>query len=370
MKISGIQMLWLMFSMLVGMTLLRLTQTISEAKQDSWLAMLIAGGTGVGVTWLTAKVSLLYPGQTFIQYTKTILGKWLGTAVILTYIFQWITVTGVIFRRSLDFIHLALFHNTPLFVLVCTMLLVVAYATYEGGIEGIARCSEVIGPVICIMLLLIFALSINNLDWRQLLPIYVDTGLKEIWKGSLSPGSLLGESAVVVVMLISFMTVPEKGPSRAMWGVGLAFVSVFVATLFVIMTFGPNLSARMVYPFYEVVRFIFMMEFIQNVDVVVIVIWMTSFFIKLCLYLFVTSYGTAQLLHVKNWRKMIWIISFVVLILALVPRNELFSIQYNQKYIIPIVVPFNYIFVPLLLWVVGVIRKKAATEGTKNEANG
>ena len=362
MKISGFQMFWLIFSMQIGMILLRLTQAITESKQDAWISVLIAGVVGIGITYVSAKVSVLYPDQTFIAFTQTILGKWLGKIVIITYFFQWYTGTAVIVRRSSDFIHLALFHRTPLLILIVSMLLVVLYGIYEGGIEGIARYSEVIGPVICIMLLFIFCLSVNNLDWHLLLPVFADSSWKDIMKGSLSPTSLLAET-FMVVMLISFMNEPRKGLSQAIWGVGLAFGFVFIATLFVIMTFGPNFSSQMMYAFYDVVRFISMMEFIQNVDVVIIVVWMTSFFIKLCLYVFLCCYGTAQFFQIRNWRALLWIVVPIVLILAMLPANELFGIEYNQKYLIPFVLPVNYILIPLLLWFVGSIRKKTKKEG-------
>ncbi|MFC5653328.1 endospore germination permease [Paenibacillus solisilvae] len=362
MKISGLQILWLIFSMQIGMILLRLTQAIAQSKQDAWISVLLAGVAGIGITYVSAKVSVLYPNQTFIEFTQTILGKWLGKIVIITYFFQWYTGSAVIIRRSSDFLHLALFHRTPVLILIASMLLLVLYALYEGGIEGIARCSEVIGPLIFITLIFIFCLSLNNLDWHMLLPVFTDSGWKDIMKGSLSPTSLLAET-FMLVMLIAFMNEPKKGPSQAIWGVGIAFGFVFIATLFVIMTFGPNLSGRMMYAFYDVVRFISMMEFIQNVDVIIIVVWMTSFFIKLSLYVFICCYGTAQFFRIQNWRALIWVVIPIVLFLAMLPANELFGIEYNQKYLIPFVLPVNFIFIPLLLWFVGAIRKNKEKEG-------
>ncbi|NRF93208.1 endospore germination permease [Paenibacillus frigoriresistens] len=360
MKISGLQMFWMMATLEFGMTLL-LSQSpaIAEAKQDAWISFIIAGVAAIMLTFVSAKLSLLYPHQTFIQYSQTILGKWLGKIIVIPYFIQWFSAIGVILRDSSDFILMTLFHKTPLIVLVVLMLYLIVYVTYQGGIEGIARCSEVIGPIIFLVIILTLILNYNNIEWKRILPIYADSGWMSILKGGLSPVSFFGES-VSIMMLICFMAEPSKGVSRTIWGVGFASFFTCISTLAVLMVFGSGLTAKMWYPYFEMVRYISVMEFIQNIEILVTVIWMFSVFIKLSVYLFITSYGAAQWLNIKDWKKVIWFVALGVVPLAMIYKNiDTSSINYVKKYWIPYVFPINMVGIPLLLWIVGSIRKNS-----------
>ena len=82
-------------------------------------------------------------------------------------------------------------------------------------------------------------------------------------------------------------------------------------------------------------------------------------FIKLSLYLFLASYGTAQLFKVKDWRKMIWLVAIFSFVLTVIFSNlNVQGIQYINAYYIPYALPINMVGIPLLLWIVGSIRKK------------
>lgn len=358
-KISGIQVFWMTYSFDVGMaTLITITPAIIEAKQDAWISAIIASGISILTTFVATKLSLLHPQQTFIEYSQTILGKVLGKVIILPYFIQWYSVAGFIVRQSSDFLHIAMFHKTPLFVLIFTMLILMVYVTYQGGIESIGRCSEIFGPIVFLMIILSFILSFNQVHWGRLLPVYADSGWLSIFKGSVPMASFLGQG-VIMMMITAFMAEPNKAPSYALWGVGIASAIVCGTTVIVITTFGPAVSGKMWFPYFEVTRFISIMDFIQNIDVLIVVVWILSVFIRASLYMFIASYGTAQLLGIKNWRNMIWFVALIILLCALLPANiDVASIDYPKKFVEPFVLPVLIIGIPLFLWMVGSIRKK------------
>ncbi|MDQ0886764.1 hypothetical protein QFZ81_001852 [Paenibacillus sp. V4I9] len=184
------------------------------------------------------------------------------------------------------------------------MVLIVIYVTYSGGIDGIGRVSEILGPVIFLMVLLVLTTSVTNIQWNRLLPFYADSGMGAIIKGSLPPASYLVH-AVEFVMISSFLFTPRKGSPYVIWGVAIASFGVLLSMIMVILTVGVNLTSKMWYPFFEMTKKIAVFGFIENLDAIAVVIWIASVFIKLSIYMFVTSYGTAQFLQVKNWKNMI-----------------------------------------------------------------
>lgn len=358
MKISSKQLFWIIAIIEIGMTLL-LTQSpaIASAKQDAWICFALAGLAGAGITFIAGKLSLLYPNQTFIEYCQTILGKWLGRLIIIPYFIQLLLTMGVILRQSSDFIQISLFRNTPLVVLILLMLYLMVYVTFKGGIVGIGRCSEMIGPLIFIVIIITMLFSLNDIQWTHILPIYADSGWKPILKGGLGPLSFLSEASLIM-MLISFVQDPKKGVNYAILGVGIVSIFIMINTIEVIMVFGSGLPGRMWYPYFEMVRFISVMEFLQNIEIIVSVVWILSVFIKLSTFLFITSHGIGQLFHLKDWRKCTWFVAITVIPLALFYRNiDIASVVFPNKIFIPFILPINMVGIPLLLLVVGTIRK-------------
>src|SRR6478735_7018923 len=100
MKLSGLQIFWLMFTFETGnMVLLTIGPAMEEANQDVWISYLIADILGVLIVYFATKTALLYPKHTLIQFSKIILGKLLGAVVVLIYLVQWYSVVGNILRQ-------------------------------------------------------------------------------------------------------------------------------------------------------------------------------------------------------------------------------------------------------------------------------
>ncbi|NHC38393.1 endospore germination permease [Bacillus sp. MM2020_1] len=358
MKLSGLQIFWLMFTFETGnMILLTLAPTFQEAKQDVWISYFIAAIMGILIVYVSSKAALLYPGKTLIEYSKQILGKWPGMLIVIVYLVQWYSVIGNILREFADFAITILLPTTPQWVLVLTMLLLLIYITYSGGIEGIGRCSEVFGPIILLSMFILLILSVSVFNYRNILPVFSDTGLLPILKGTLHPLSFLGES-VMMLMLLSFMDQPHKGPKKAVWGIAAASSLVSTVAIWVLLILGPEIASKLRHPAFDTVSYITVMDFIQNLEILAVLVWILSVFIKLSLYFFLANYGTAQLLHIKNWRKLIWVTSPFFFVLAVIFPNPTYTFIYMKTYWTYFALPVNMVGIPLLLWFVGSLRKK------------
>lgn len=344
--------------MCMGMTLvMTITPSIQAARQDLWIAILAAGCITLVITFLTTKTAALYPGQDLIQLSQTILGKWLGKAVVLLYFIQWYTILPIVLRQFCDVIHIMILPTTPSWAVMSIMMALIVYASSTGGIETIARCSEILGPIVILMVLLTLSANLNNMEITNLLPVFGDSGMTGIVRGALAPASYLSHS-VEYFMLVAFLYKPQKGTPYVFAAVITSILMVLIAMVVATATLGANLTPKTWYPFFEMSRKISVLGFIENLDPLPIVIWVASVFVKLAIYLFILAYGTAQYLQIKSWRAMVWLNAPVIMAFALIPKNVSESaINYLLNYWIPIALPLNMVGLPLLLLVVGKIRK-------------
>ena len=358
MKLSGLQIFWLMFTFETGnMILLTIRPVMEEANQDVWISYLIASLLGVLIVYGAVKTALLYPKHTLVQYSKIILGKFLGTVVILFYLVQWYSVVGNILRQFADSTITLLLPRTPSWVLFVTILLLLIYVTFIGGIEGIGRCAEVFGPIIIFSVLMLVVLSVKDFQVLNFLPVYVDTGIQSIWKGALNPLAFFGESAFML-MLVSFMDKPEKAMKSAVLGIVFAAIIVTIVAICVLLIFGPEISGELRYPTFDLASYISVLEFIQNLEIIAILVWILSVFIKLSIYFFLACYGTAQLFKLKDWRKMIWIAAIFFFTLAQFYPGTAYTFGFMNTYWIYFVLPINAVGIPLFLRLIAAIRKR------------
>ncbi|GGA32853.1 GerAB/ArcD/ProY family transporter [Paenibacillus physcomitrellae] len=370
MKISNQQLFWMILMLNVGINLLiAINLVIRSGHQDAWLSSMISGLIGLGTAYLGAKVSLRHPNQTLVKFSTVILGKWLGKLIVIPYIAQWYLVIPLIMRDQYHFVHTNVLFMTPAWMVIGSMLLVILYTVLQGGVEVIARCTQLWAPILIVIMILTFALTLNNLDWRALFPVYGLTGITSIMAGSLVPASLLGESANIM-MLIAFVDKPDKSTKRAaMSGLLMSAFFIMMGILWVLMTFGWHIASKLKYPFFDMVKLVYLMEFIQNMDIFVMAVWLVSIFVKMSVYLFIAGYGTAQWVgKEKKWKYFVMVPFLTTLVLSffLIRSNFSNEVILNRLWI-ALFLPLNGYVIPLLLWIVSAIRFRSGKSGEQTD---
>ncbi|MDF2962722.1 MAG: spore germination protein [Paenibacillus sp.] len=360
MKLTRWQFFCMMTALEVCMTIwLTVAPALKAAKQDSWISMLVGGFIGACVGLLMARISRLFPDQTLIQFTEIIFGKWLGKFISLLYFATWYSVTAVIMRDTADFLQVVLFRQTPIYMIVIVLLLLMLYINYRGSLSALGRFSEIACPLLLVVIAFTFIFNLNNIQPKLIRPIYTDTGIKTIFKGSLHYASFLGET-YFIFMLMPFLVSKKQVSKDLLLVVLTTTITVTLAVLLVIMLFGPYYPSNFLYPYFFAVRFISLLEFIENMDIWVILVWLFAVFLKLSLYMFICSYGTAQWLGIGNWKKIIWWFAGIMFFSSVLPPNvTIVTREYAEKIWAPIVFPIMIIGLPILMLIVGSIRKKS-----------
>ncbi|WP_026174337.1 GerAB/ArcD/ProY family transporter [Effusibacillus pohliae] len=243
MKISGIQMFWMMAVMEFVMAIvLTVTPAVAAAKQDAWISFLVATAVGVLIASMATKLGLMFPDQTLVEYANRIAGKWMGKIIVVPFMVYLYYVTSIVIRESSDLLATMVLPRTPTWALSLLMILLVVYGTYQG-IEVIARCSEVVGPIIFLTAIIVIILVFKDTNWEWLLPVYSETGWFGILKGALPPSTLLGD-CIIITMLLPFMQTPDEGPSRTIWAVVFSGCFLTLFTLVILATLSPKLAGE------------------------------------------------------------------------------------------------------------------------------
>jgi len=328
----------------------------SIAGHDAWLAALVgpmfALITLLLFTWLGRK----HPGQTIFQYSETILGKWLGKAVALIYVWGFLHIGAMAVREFGDFMTTSFMARTPISVFNFSMVLLCAWAVL-AGLEVIARMNEFIIILIVTFLLLIVVFSLPNWQPDNLLPFF-SRGALPVLHAALIPAAWHG-NIVVLAVILPFMTRPARA---FLAGTAAIFSSATLLTVGVaglLAIFGPQLTSSFLFPLHFFAQTINIGEILTRFEPVVMTVWMAGIFIKTSLFYYCTALGLAQVLNLKEVRPVIFPLGIILCTLSISLFQDVTMLVTFLKETRPTyTISLYFLGLPLLLIFVTLIREK------------
>jgi spore germination protein KB len=156
-KISASQLFILMVLFELGTTLL--LPIAMDAKQDSWLAILLGTVFSFVLFLIYHKLYSYYPDILPTEYMQRILGKAVGSVLAFLYIFYFIYNVARVLRDIGEMLLTFAYPDTPLFIANALLILVIIY-TVRKGIEVIARSGEIFFIIMYILAITGFILIV------------------------------------------------------------------------------------------------------------------------------------------------------------------------------------------------------------------
>lgn len=259
-------------------------------------------------------------------------------------------------RYSGEFIYSTLLDRAPEWIIMLIIVILMVFLT-SGGIGGIGRFNDIVGPLFFAVIFATFFLNMQNIRWGRLLPVYYDTGWLTIIKGTVPHVPLFAGGSMLLLVLIPFMNNEAKKASAwSLRAVALCSITFVIITVLGISVFGPSMAAKMQDLYFSYSRSVDIMDFIQNIDTFIFSLWIFGITSTLSIYLFVISYETAQWLRIEDWRVVIWIVTPIIFITALIsPVATIFDLFFSLwNYVL---FPVCGLLIPLILWIASIIQK-------------
>ncbi len=361
-KISSKQYFLIIFSVILSVSIFSVpAPTVALARQEVWIAMVIAVFVDGVVAATLYYLGLKYFPQSLVQYCSTILGRIPGKITGAVFIWFFIHVAAITVRILGDFMITAVMPQTPILVFAVTLVILSASAV-RNGLEIIARLAELIGPVLILFSLLTIGLVLKDVNPDNLKPLF-HTGLIDILKASLIPSSWFGV-CVIMGMLLPYHDKPQKTFVAKMGGVITGTILLTAFMLVQMGVFGVHGTASLTFPSYSLARMIHLGDFVERIEVVMMVIWLGGGFITLTVLYYVAVLGTSQLLNLKSFQPVVIPVGIVIIGLSIM----LFSNHIDLKAFINKVFPFYALSIEggltTVLLIIALLRR-----GTAKKAN-
>jgi spore germination protein len=355
-KLSNMQVLVLISSTIMEVGVLSLPRFATErALVDGGLATFLAGMTAVVLTLLLTLLSYRFPQNTIVEFSGQLIGRIPAFFFVLIIIGYTIIVSGAILRVFADSLKILLLGNTPLEIIMVTMLVVVIYLI-QNGINSIAKICETFLPLIIAALGLVILLNYQNVRPIELRPM-LSKGILSVLKGL--PGlfmSFLGFEIVLFLLPFVKEVKPKKTIAFTTLGTTIPTI-IYTSLVFVaIGVYGVSTTIRLTYPTVSLAKNIrFPGDFAERFDIFFMIFWILAAFTSLAVYYYLSVLATARLFRLRNYRPFIFILLPAIYLLGILPQN---LIQIERLSQISSYMGIVVIGISLLLFLIALIRRK------------
>ncbi|KMJ59633.1 spore gernimation protein KC [Bacillus sp. LL01] len=330
-----------------------------EAKQNVWVAILIAGLIGVIYILLLHIMLGKKEGKNLFGLIEFCLGKWLGGAVCYLYILYFIYISSRVLRDFGELIVSTIFVYTPIEIINITIMLTIIYMLYSG-IEVMARTSEIFFPYVFSFTFLVgfFILLSGEIHLENLKP-FLEDGFRPILN-AVFPGLLtfpFGE-LIAFATVLPLVTKFKKAKKFAVASIITSTLVLVYSAVIQVMTLGHEMKGRANFPLLSAAREISLLDFIERVDIAVVFVVMFGIIVKIGVFFFGAVKGLEHLSK-REYRSFLFPIGSIICLSSIIITDNFAEHIEEGLKIVPYFVhlPFQFAL-PFLLFVIVFIRTR------------
>ncbi|PLR66325.1 GerAB/ArcD/ProY family transporter [Bacillus sp. UMB0893] len=357
-KISARQFAILVILFSIGTTILVIPGSLAqEVEQDAWIAAVIGTGIGILLVVLYSTIGRIFPDMTLVEINEKLLGKWLGKAVSLTFVFFTLYATTSLLVIIGRFLTTQIMPDTPIetihILFACIMIMGIRL-----GLETLARAGEILFPFF-IILFIILVISISpQIEFHNIQPVF-ETGIKPMISAVFLFISIFALPLIVLLMIFPVSVNQLKAAEKSFFiGILIAGICLIILILMAILVLGAENSSRQMYSSYALARKINVGNFLQRIEAILAIMWMITIYFKVTLYFYASVVGLAKTLNMKDYRPLTLPYGMIAVSLSLFVHPDVIHAATFDAKIWPLYVSTYGLVLPLVLLVIHIFRKK------------
>lgn len=337
---------------------------LGHAGRDSWISLLLAILPAILMGFIVALLAQRYPGQSMVEYSQLILGKWLGKFVVIIFLLYLFHEVSLAIRGFGEFYTSAVTPRTPILIYLVAILILAGYAV-RSGLEVIARTNQAILVFLIPIEILASALTHKDKDYRNFLPILEDS-FEPVIHGTLTLVGLYS-SIFVLSMIFPFIN-DTKQLKRYSIVTMVILIIMFVGPITgVIAIYGEERGEGLYFPTFLILRDV-QIGALQRLDILGILLWSLGSFGKVTVFLYAMSLGIAQLFKVDDYKMLVTPLAALLAIVSIINSEDLIGIYRFLKNYYPYYATFVGLILPLVLLTISQFRKTGQKlEGRKSD---
>ncbi|MDM5187165.1 endospore germination permease [Bacillus sp. DX4.1] len=328
-EIGSRELTFAVSSVIIGTGALSMPRVIAEKTlfTDGWLILFLGGVICAFVAWFIAKVAILFPQQTFFQYTGAYLSKPVAFIVTSIMVLTFAGITAYQARAISIISQTYLFGKTPIELLSFFYLLVVIYGV-SGSRAALLRLNLLFLPIVVCAIFALSLLNINLMDSHNLMPFFQTKwsqyaiGMKE------SIFTFIGFE--IVLFYSSLINQKDKIPLAAAKGVMITNLLYILMYLTCITVFSYTTTKSLTYPVIELGKEIEIGGgFLERFDAIFFTTWIVTIFTTTAMYYDIAVMSFCSMFPSIKKKTFIFVSAPIIYLLNVLPENVAKLTQYG-----------------------------------------
>lgn len=365
-RISNFQMMILLVNTIIGVGTLSLPSTLAmKLNTGGWILLLISGFLVSILAIIITKLMQMYPGKTLVEIGRELIGIPLNNIIMAVFIIYLLGTSAFLVRIFAEVIKMFLLLNTPTEIIIITMLLTTSYIA-RCGIEPITRITLIITPIVFIPLFFIAVILLQDVDFTNLLPLFrfsVTDVIKAIPASFFSYGGF-----EFILIYMAFIEKPKGAAKYNVFAIVIVAVSYIFMFIITLTSFGITVLKDQLWPLLSLMKTIeFPGAFIENVDGVVMAIWVLLVFTTLAPVLYMKALIMGKVFRLKEHKIFVLPLIPIVFILSLIPDNLVQVYKYMEIFIY-FFGTFSSVIVPIVFYIIAIFKNKRGAHSNEQGA--
>ncbi|MEK8130534.1 GerAB/ArcD/ProY family transporter [Paenibacillus filicis] len=293
--------------------------TVEQAQTpDVWLSVILGGllsmVTGLIIAWLGRR----FPGQTFFQYIRKIVGWPIGMLLGFILIGYLVCIASFEMRMVQEVTSFFLLEGTPLWAIAGLFMWVSLYLC-SGGISAVSRMCRVIVPITWTVFIVVCLLSLQIFDMDNLRPV-LGEGMGPVWR-SFKPTALTFTSGEALLFMMAFMEKPKQSVRVVVSSTLITMMFYIMAVVLCIGAFSTEGVVTRTWPFIDLIRSFEVKYLIfERFESLWLAIWIMQIFCTFSIAFYGAALGLSQLTRLDRQR-CLFILLPMIYIVTEIPRN-------------------------------------------------
>ena len=287
----------------------------SGAENSAWISLLIGWGIGAVGMALFIRLASRFPTKTLAEYFALVFGRWLGKLLSLSFSAYLIGLCILNTRVFAQTIAIPLLPETPISAILAVLVVLLVYESH-AGLRSIAQLGQMFIVPIALAAVLIVLGVVPLIDLGRLEPLF-EPGLGPVLSTALVASTYVGESIVILIYPYQ-----QVGALRASFiGMAIALALLLPVVVAVTGVFGHERAVDLLFPTLSLARLISFGGFIEHAEVLFVILWLFSAFLKISVFFYAGSLALAQSLDIDDYRPLVNILATIVVFGAVLPDN-------------------------------------------------
>lgn len=325
-RITTTQATIMMVNYILAAGILTLPRTVVQASgtPDVWISVILGGILSMLTGAVIVRLNQRFPGQTFFQYSRRIIGRPLGVLLGTAIAGYFLCIASYEIRSVQEVTVFFLLEGTPSWAFAFAFIWTALYLC-RGGINAVSRMCRLIVPITWTVFAIVCLLSLKVFDINNLRPV-LGEGLGPVWKG-VKPTSLTFTAGEALFFLIAFMDKPKKAMRVLVVGTCIPVFFYVAAVVLTIGAFSVDGVVTRTWPFLDLIRS-FEVDYLifERFESLLLVIWIMQIFCTFCIAFYGAALGMSQILNKKFHNCLFALLPVVYVISEIIPSiNALFA---------------------------------------------